>query len=114
MKLPQLLGVGLLALAAAACSGGSASTPAPEAGGTQDTLMRGAFRVCADGIHIGQSAPAAGVTCSDVCRVLGFGGCEYRAGQAGLEACTPVNPSRSGECADVFKDNWSSQCLCTR
>ena len=114
MKLPRLLGVGILVMAAAACSGGSASTPAPAAGGTQDALIRSAFGVCTDGIHVGQSAPAAGVICGDVCRVLGFAGCNYRAGQAGLEACAPANPERSGSCTDALQDNWSSQCRCTR
>jgi hypothetical protein len=114
VNVPRLLGVVLIAVAAAACSSGPASTLAPGAGGTQDALVRGAFGVCTDGVHVGQSAPVAGITCSDVCSVLGFSGCEYRAGQSGLEACTPVSPERSGACTDVFKDNWSSQCLCTR
>ncbi len=119
MKLPRLLGVALASIAllvvvTAACSGGSASSPAPTAGGARDALIRGVFGVCTDGIHVGQSAPAAGVTCDDVCRVLGFAGCDYRAGQAGLEACAPANPERSGSCKDAFQENWSSQCRCTR
>ena len=100
-------------LAAVAACGGSAATPAGGAGGASDDTIRGAFGVCADKVHVGQSQAASGVTCADVCRVLGFSGCEYRAGQAGMEACTPANPDRSGSCTDVFKEGWSSQCRCT-
>jgi len=114
MKMRPLLCVGLLLLLTAGCGGGSAFSTAPDSIGTQDARIKGAFGVCADGIHVGQSAPVAEVTCTDVCRVLGFAGCEYRAGQAGLVACTPVDPSRSGACNDAFKEGWSSQCRCKR
>ena len=102
--------VALLSLAAVACGGGN------EAGATLtdelSELISVSFQVCPDGIHAGQLAPAADVTCEQVCQVLGFQGCEYRAGQAGMETCTPTDPEQSGSCEDAFSEGWSSQCRC--
>jgi len=109
MKPRLVLGFGLLVLIAGGCG---ASTATPSA--VDDALIRSAFGVCTDQIHVGQSSSVAGVTCNDVCRVFGFSSCEYRAGQSGYALCTPADPSRSGACEDVFKQDWSSQCLCKR
>ena len=88
------------------------SSTAPSLGSPTELIL-GSFEVCPDGIHIGQIAPAEGVTCEAVCEVLGFGGCEYRAGQADTDTCLPTDPTQSGECTDVFKPTWSSQCRCS-
>ena len=102
--------VALLSLTAAGCEGG-------DGGGAPLTdelseLIGVSFQVCPDDIHAGQLAPVADVTCEQVCQVLGFQGCEYRAGQSGMEACTPTNPDQSGSCEDAFSEGWSSQCRC--
>lgn len=80
--------------------------------GADVALIQASFVKCADNVHAGQTAMAGGVTCADVCCVLGFAGCQHRAAQADFDACTPVNPQQSGTCADVFQPAWSSQCAC--
>lgn len=84
----------------------------PECPGADRGLISRSFMRCADGIHAGQSAAAGGVTCAQVCCVLGFSSCRHRAAQADFRSCMPRSPSRSGTCSDVFRSTWSSQCRC--
>jgi hypothetical protein len=86
------------------------------AGGCQTqhgALIAASFRACPGTSNVGQVAPAGGVTCSEVCCALGFVGCAYRAAQSDFATCELPNPARTGSCSDVFRENWSSQCVCT-
>jgi hypothetical protein len=80
--------------------------------GADIALIQASFVTCPDALHAGQSAPAAGVTCTDVCCALGFSGCQHRAAQADYNACMPDDPQQSGTCEQVFQEAWSSQCRC--
>ena len=86
--------------------------PLSTCGGVDESLIKAHFLPCPDGKHLGQVAPAAGVTCAEVCCVFGFAGCSQRAAQSSFDPCLPAKPAKSGSCADVFQDQWSSQCAC--
>lgn len=74
--------------------------------------LRDRFADCGDEGRVGQSASAPGATCRAVCCALGYPGCSHRAAQSDFVACNIEDPVRSGECSDVFAEEWSSQCMC--
>lgn len=77
------------------------------------TKITSSFADCTGGDgRVGQTASASDVTCLQVCCALGYSGCRFRAAQAGYDACSPSSPPMSGTCSDVFRDAWSSQCVC--
>lgn len=85
----------------------------PSCGDADVPLIEGAFTACEGSPgQVGQTAAAGGVTCEDVCCVLGFSGCSHRASQSGFNACSP-SPAATGSCSDVYGATWSSQCICT-
>lgn len=75
-------------------------------------LIASSFEVCGASSVVGQSAPAGGVTCDEVCCNMGFSSCVGRGSQAGYDACNPSSPAMTGSCSDVFGSTWSSQCIC--
>lgn len=89
------------------------SCPAATCAGAYTDFIKSHFVPCADGQHVGQVASAPGVTCEQVCCVFGHPSCSHRSAQASFDACSPDNPTKTGGCADVFQEQWSSQCACT-
>ncbi len=86
----------------------------PDCGDADTELIMQSFVACDDPpTLVGQIQSAPGVTCADVCCVLGFDGCAFRAGQSDFSPCMPNNPPMTGTCMDVFQAQWSSQCMCT-
>lgn len=77
------------------------------------SLIESAFEVCPGTAQVGQSAAAGGVTCEEVCCVMGFSGCSSRGIQADFNACSPTPTAPIGSCSDVFGSTWSTQCICT-
>lgn len=80
--------------------------------GANVALIEASFSVCPATSQVGQSAAAGGVTCEQVCCVLGFSGCAFRGAQADYNACTPTPTVATGTCSDAFGPTWSSQCVC--
>jgi len=94
-------------------TGDESSTGSPPDCGDADLeLIDEAWTTCGESNLVGQSAPAPGVTCEQVCCAFGFSGCLYRTAQQNYDACVPPNPVMSGMCEDEFMPTWNSGCLC--